>query len=212
MSTQPQEGLYRIIEGHVSYSQAHQDLFVRKMLDFKSGGSYLEIGAADPVESNNTYILERDLGWKGISLDIEPTIVQRFNEVRRNPCVCADATSTDYSPLLEQLATDSRVDYLSLDIDPASITYKALLHLPLDRYRFSVITYEHDAYLSGHECMKLAREHLASHGYVRVVSNVMVVGRDFEDWWVDPVAVPETTWGAYEASAIECANIFKGKL
>jgi len=53
----------RIIEGYPSYSQAHQDLFVRVMLGFKTGGSYVEIGAAEPKQSNNTFILERDFSW-----------------------------------------------------------------------------------------------------------------------------------------------------
>ena len=54
---------YRIINGQSTYSQAYQDLFVRYMLDFKSDGIYVEIGASEPKQSNNTFILETDLGW-----------------------------------------------------------------------------------------------------------------------------------------------------
>ena len=35
-----------------------------------------------------------------------------------------------------------QIDYLSLDIDPSEATLAALKKLPLDDYRFSVITYE----------------------------------------------------------------------
>lgn len=200
---------FRVVGGGLaSFSQAHQDVFVRLMLDSKPRGRYLEIGASDPVEANNTYILERDLEWSGVSLDVDEAIVRKFNEERSNPCLIANALTYDFESCLEKIAIGGRVDYLSLDIDPAEVTYRALLRLPLDKYRFSVITYEHDRYLSGPEFMVRSREHLESKGYQLVVSNVMVVGRDFEDWWVDPVVVPEGRWKRFESSHIECAKIF----
>ena len=39
-----------------------------------------------------------------------------------------------------------QIDYLSLDIDPSEATLAALKKLPLDEYRFSVITYETEVY------------------------------------------------------------------
>ena len=64
----------RVINGHDTFSQAHQDLFVRYMTDFKRNGFYVEIGASDPIESNNSYILERDYYWNGISFEIDNAI------------------------------------------------------------------------------------------------------------------------------------------
>jgi len=49
-----------------NYSQVYQDMFVLSMLDGKKNGTYLEIGASDPIVDNNTYLLETEFGWKGI--------------------------------------------------------------------------------------------------------------------------------------------------
>lgn len=201
----------RVIEGHPSYSQAHQDLFVRMMLKFKTAGIYVEIGASEPKQSNNTYILERDFDWKGFSVEIDPVLVKDFTSVRSNPCILADATEFDYARYFAENKYPKQIDYLSLDIDPAEVTYKALERLPLSEYRFSVITYEHDSYVSGPDIMKRSREYLESFGYVRVVTNVLCCGRDFEDWYVDPGVVSAEIYQKFMSENIECADIFKNK-
>ena len=50
-------------------SQAGQELFVIAMTQGLAGGTWLEIGCGDPIRSNNTYLLEKRLGWHGISID-----------------------------------------------------------------------------------------------------------------------------------------------
>ncbi len=176
----------------ISNSQAGQDLFVLAMLKGKTAGTYLEIGCHDPVYSSNTVAMERDFGWRGVSIDIQSVVVQRFNSLRVNQAVECDATQADYAFLLKQagiLETD--IDYASVDCDPARNTYAALKRLPLDTHRFAVITYEHDAYASGPEFKFRSREFLESRGYHLVVSNVSASGlnTDFEDWWVHPSLV-----------------------
>ena len=176
----------------LSNSQAGQDLFVLAMLKGKTSGTYLEIGCHDPVYSSNTVTMERDFGWRGVSIDIQAVVVQRFNSLRVNQAVECDATQADYAWLLKQagiLETD--IDYASVDCDPARNTYVALKRLPLDTHRFAVITYEHDAYASGPEFKFRSREYLESHGYQLVVSNVSASGlnTEFEDWWVHPSLV-----------------------
>ena len=198
----------RVIAGVQTYSQAHQDLFVRIMLDFKENGFYCEIGGSEPKQSNNTYILERDLGWSGVSLEIEPNLVSQFNQYRNNPCLLQDATKFDYGKYFRNNNFPSQIDYLSCDIDPAKITYQALERLPFSKYRFSVITFEHDLYAAGPEIMMKSRRVLEDLGYFRVVSNVLCCGRDFEDWWVDPVIVPRARFEPFISSKIECADIF----
>ncbi len=199
---------HRILNGYESFSQAHQDLFVRAMTKFKSNGLYVEIGAAEPKQSNNTYILERDLHWSGVSLELDSHLCALFRRARRNKCLKANATHFDYVKLFKELSFPARIDYLSLDIDPASTTLKALKTLPLSTYRFSVITFEHDCYLSGPTVMAASRGVLASHGYKLVASNVHCRGRDFEDWYVDPLAISEDTYAPFISKGKECADIF----
>ena len=49
-----------------SRSQLRQDLFALAQCDFKTGGFFLEFGATDGVELNNTWLMEKQFGWNGI--------------------------------------------------------------------------------------------------------------------------------------------------
>ena len=53
-----------------NFSQVYQDMFILSMLDGKRNGTFLEIGAADPLLGNNTYLLEKDFDWKLIELEV----------------------------------------------------------------------------------------------------------------------------------------------
>ncbi|MEI6713064.1 MAG: hypothetical protein WCO60_04885 [Verrucomicrobiota bacterium] len=189
------------------FSQAGQDLFVLEMLAGKREGLYCEIGGAHPYDSNNSALLESKYQWAGFSVELNPELVTQFNSYRRNPCIEADATVLDYERILIEREFSKQVDYLSLDIDPARVTYSALNRIPFDRYRFSVITYEHDAYSCGDEYMRLSREFLNAKGYQLVVANVMSFGRDFEDWWVDPTVVERSVWERFQMQGVEFSEI-----
>lgn len=198
----------RSLQGRKYFSQAGQDLFVLDMLHNKSNGFYIEIGGADPFESNNTCLLEFDFQWTGFAIELNAGLAEAYRSNRYNNCLLEDAVAFDYRAYLKKLGAPNQIDYLSVDIDPAENTYSALIKCPFESYRFSVITFEHDAYASGTEYMALSRNFLVSHGYQLVVSNVKCFGRDFEDWWVDPLVVSESTWRPYLKSNIEFPDIF----
>ena len=81
----------------------------------------------------------------------------------------------------------STIDYLQIDIEPAQQSLKALESLPLDKYRFSVITFEHDIYFDPDNALvkEKARELLSKFNYTLAVENVEAYGKIFEDWWLD---------------------------
>ena len=193
----------------IYYSQAGQDLFVLDMLGHKKNGFYCEIGGGHPFESSNTFLLENGYAWEGFSIELDPSLVERFNSERSNPCILHDGTTYDYSGRFETKQFPRQIDYLSLDIEPAEATFRALQRIPFAAYRFTVITYEHEAYVNGPLFMELSRQYLSSRGYQLVVGNVRCFGRDFEDWWVDPTVVPETTWRGVCGRNIEFSNIFR---
>jgi len=147
-----------------NYSQSMQDMFVLTMLDGKKNGIYIEIGADQPVLVNNSYLLETEYDWSGVSFEIDTKKIEYFNSIRENKCICTDATSFDYKSLFDERNYPKQIDYLQLDIDPAPQTLEALKNLPLDDYRFSVITYETDVYRHGadiqDEQMAISKSHV----------------------------------------------------
>ena len=180
-----------------NWSQSMQDIFVMSMLDGKRNGVYVEIGADQPRVISNTYLLEKDFDWSGISFELDADKVAFFNTIRENKCLCEDATLYNYKSLFEELNYPKQIDYLQLDIDPAEGTLRALKALPLDDYRFSVITYETDVYSSGADIQDEQIEILESHGYQLVAKNVKCEGNPYEDWWIDPAIVSEDIWKPY---------------
>ena len=172
-----------------NWSQSMQDMFVLMVLDGKKNGVYVELGADLPRIINNTYLLESEFDWAGVSFEYDAAKVAFFNTIRRNKCICTDATTFDYKFLFEERNYPKQIDYLQLDLDPAEGTLAALKNLPLDDYRFTAITYETDVYRAGADVQDEEIEILKSYGYELVVRNVANEGNPYEDWWVDPNVV-----------------------
>ena len=181
-----------------NYSQAMQDMFVLTMLDGKKNGVYVEVGADQPKIISNTYLLETKFDWSGVSFEYDADKVSFFNSIRKNKCICADATTYDYKSLFEERNYPKQIDYLQLDIDPAEGTLAALKALPLDDYRFSVITYETDVYSSGADIQDEEIAILKDAGYQLVIKNIKNEGNPFEDWWIDPNIISEEKWKPYK--------------
>src|SRR4051812_26936741 len=100
--------------GRTYFSQAGQDLFVLDMVGGRRNGFYCEIGGADPFDSSNTFLLKKDFGWKGVSIELDPKLAGKFQKERSNPCVCADATGIDYVELFKNQRFPAEMDYLSV--------------------------------------------------------------------------------------------------
>ena len=170
----------------INYSQLHQDMFVLSVLDGKRGGSYVEIGAAEPVFISNTYLLESVFGWKGFSVELSEEHAGRHAGARTNKCYCLDATKADYAALISASNLGGVIDYLSVDADPPPVTLAALKAIPHDKYRFRVITFEHDFSSGGAAERDESRRFLSSLGYRLVVNDVSWGNHVVEDWWAHP--------------------------
>ena len=181
-----------------NWSQSMQDMFVLMALDGKRQGVYVELGADLPRIINNTYLLESEFDWSGVSFEYDADKVLFFNTIRRNKCICADATDYDYKFLFEERNYPKQIDYLQLDIDPAEGTLEAMKKIPFSDYRFSVITYETDVYSSGPDIQDEEIAFLKERGYQLVVRNVKNENNPFEDWWIDPNIVSEERWKPYK--------------
>ncbi len=180
----------------MGYSQAGQDQFVIDTLNGKNGGVYIEIGAYHSKDISNTYMLEKDYGWTGLSFEIDKDRANEFNSNRINKCYTVDARTFDYEALFDMLKLPKQIDYLQVDIEPAENSLMALLALPLEKYRFSVITFEHDLYASKSNLAikNKQKEVLSGLGYILVKEDVVCNSPlyPFEDWWIDPTVVEHT--------------------
>jgi len=168
-----------------NYSQHMQDMFVLTMLNGKENGTYLEFGSGEPFLHNNTALLETKFGWKGISLDNRDIPCYNFNVERKNTILNVDATQIDYERFFKEHNIAQVTDYLQLDIDEPTLSI--LKKLPLDNYKFRVITFEHDLYDQGPEVRDEARKYLKSHGYTLYVNDLALKpNTSYEDWWIHP--------------------------
>lgn len=194
------------LHGH---SQSFQDIFVLSVLRAKKSGYYLEVGGNKPISINNTYMLEKHYNWKGFSIEFEEGYKPSWEKSdRSNDCLFADAITFDYRREFELRDFPKQIDYLSIDIDPAPNTLAALKKIPLDEYRFSVITYEHDSYTSGFSSCEESRHILKSLGYSLVCKDVKNCGNAFEDWYVDPSSVQEEDYCEFLSDGEEAFKIF----
>lgn len=184
-------------------SQAGQDRFVYELLirgrRAEDGapyrGTFLDIGSNDPNEINNTIALE-ELGWRGLLMDLDEKWAEPTRRGRKSPFVHADAATMDWTATLDKLPALGReplrnelIDYLSLDVDEA--TLDALRNLLISGVRFRVATIEHDAYRFGEARKQALRALMLAHGYTLLAADVCLNEHrvPFEDWYVDAARV-----------------------
>ena len=187
--------------------KSNQEHFVLNILKEKKEGYYVELGAFHATEGSNTYYLETQYDWKGVSFEINPEWHADIIKERKNECVLGDATKFNYIKYFEDNNFPKQIDFLQIDIDSGPIGYDGLgrpagnpslsllglIALPLNTYRFSVITFEHDCSIAyKNEAMRDAqREILYSLGY-----NMIKRSPD-EDWWLDPTVLKYMEYKSY---------------
>jgi hypothetical protein len=175
-----------------SYSQAGQDRFCYEVLGRPENGTFLDIGANNPIDINNTFALEQ-MGWRGLLADTSEESRAACRKQRPNtPFLWGNAVKMNWNLYLDENfhwdgASGRVVDYLSLDIDEAT---ECALDALLDAdYRFCCITVEHDAYRFGEDRRDRMVSKLKEHGYDILCADVCDQGMSFEIWAVDPKLV-----------------------
>jgi FkbM family methyltransferase len=130
-----------------SRAQLFQDLFVLCETAFRRGGFFVEFGATDGVYLSNTYLLETELGWKGILA--EPAV--RWHEAlraNRRVAVDYDCVWTSTGQSLEFNETD-QIELSTIDLFSEADQHRASRESG-NRYQVSTISLEdllkrHDA-------------------------------------------------------------------
>jgi hypothetical protein len=176
--------------------QAEQDKFVVNILKQKKKGFFLEIGSNDPININNTYILENTYHWKGIMIEYSDKWLNDYKKDRPNSIhIINDATKINYKDLFETNNVPTFIDYLQIDLEVSNgstlNTLKKLNSEIMNHYKFAVITFEHDIYNSNYLNTRLeSRKIFENRGYLRVFSDINNEGEcPYEDWYIHPELV-----------------------
>ena len=183
----------------ITYSQASQDVFVINLLQHKKNGYFVEIGTNDPIEGNNTYLLEKNYEFKGLLVEYESYYENRYKQHRPNSIyIIDDARNINYKKVLDDNKFPKNIDYLQIDLDVDNkSTLDTLILIDntvFDTYKFATITFEHDYYRGDFfNTREISREIFKKRGYLLVFPDVCTdqgcVGtgwQPFEDWYVHP--------------------------
>jgi hypothetical protein len=165
-----------------------QTVLVNKLLN-KTNGYYVEIGAGHYFNKNNTFYLEKFLNWNGVAIDNNKNKSDLYNENRKNYCLNRNAITYEWDEYFKNNNFPNQIDYLQIDIDkiPKNANLLALINLPICKYRFSVITIEHNAEIDYEmeSVRRTQREILSGLGYALILRGMS------EDWWVDKNIFPD---------------------
>lgn len=183
----------KYIQKKFEFSQAGQDIFALNLTGEK--GTYIEIGAYLPKKNSNTYLLEVNYGWKGISIEYEEKYQEYWvnSKKRFNKIYFSDALSFNYKDKLIENNLPLHINYLSCDIDPPGDTFQALVNVIEQGISFDFISFEHDFYLMDqfiedkNDYQKLAREFLEKKNYKVAIENVYPKNKKnhiYETWYV----------------------------
>tara|TARA_R100000908_G_scaffold63250_2_gene43919 strand:- start:1161 stop:1835 length:675 start_codon:yes stop_codon:yes gene_type:complete len=189
-----------IIKEGKAPNTSHQDTFALQLIG--KSGFFLDLGCRDPIDGNNSYLLEY-YGWKGLLFDVNNNSIEKCKKIRSNPSFCIDVNSSKFLEVLNEfLPKNNIVDFISLDIDgPLGRGIPLVLSNLLNTIEFKCMTYEHDLYahiVHNKECLnrKESREILTKFGYFNLFPDVkwsLSEDRDtrFEDWWINPKFFPK---------------------
>lgn len=170
-------------------SQLGQDEFVAHMTRNKRNGTYVDIGAGDPVQISNTNALHHSFGWSGIVCEKDADLLCKHLQTRSQIYAHDDATTADWNYLFSRIAVNGWIDYLSLDLEPPDLTYSVLQSLPLDKFKFRIATVEHDRYRpGGHRRAAEMATMMYRAGYIYFATAEVKQDKgppiQIEDWWI----------------------------
>ena len=126
-------------------SEFKQDEIADKFLKGKRNGFFVDIGASYYQQWNNSYFFEKERDYRGIAVEMNIVFAKPWAEHRPNTIMFnEDATILDYGKILAENNAPDFIDFLSVDIDPNTATWEALLKVMDTKYTFGVIAFEVD--------------------------------------------------------------------
>jgi hypothetical protein len=206
-------------------SQTKQDLFVHKLLKY-TGGYFVDIGAGTGGLRgypegfySNSYFFEKFLRYEGIAIDFDEEWIKEVESYRTCQLVCEDLMEVNINDVLNRQGCPLEIDYLSIDVDDAQL--KVFTEFDWNKYRFKVLTLEHNLFQALPGCTqnhsedhkrkilsehKLYRDTLRGHNYHLLWGDVILDGYGpVEDWWVSEDLYEK--YKSYERHSVNCNEV-----
>tara|TARA_Y100000004_G_scaffold33963_1_gene36197 strand:+ start:3193 stop:4020 length:828 start_codon:yes stop_codon:yes gene_type:complete len=193
--------------GLKSNSAEMQDIAAALLLG--SNKKFLDIGASSAVLGNNTYLLEKELGWDGLCFDLREegdrvTATTFTNqggtyEERGTKLHNVDCTTPLFLNTLKENGFCEIVDYISMDVDAASLAALSNL-VEIGGCIFKFLTYEHDYHYSLNHDIALRRRTDIPQGTLNEETEVYESGS--EDLWTQPFSKEGIDARKYKAKDI----------
>jgi len=172
------------------YSELGQDKVADDFLNGKPDGYFVDIGAADPMDRNNTYFFEKERNWKGIAIELEPWYTASWVDKRTNSTyIVKDATILDYQKILDDNNAPKVIDFLSVDLEPPATTFEAAKLILNTDYKFRIIAFEVDEHRTDDNGNKISvknesREFFRTKGYT-LLKEIFNRGYHIDDIWIN---------------------------
>jgi len=172
------------------YSELGQDKVADDFLNGKPDGYFVDIGAADPMDRNNTYFFEKERNWKGIAIELEPWYTASWVDKRTNSTyIVKDATTLDYQKILDDNNAPKVIDFLSVDLEPPATTFEAAKLILNTDYKFRIIAFEVDEHRTDDNGNKISvknesREFFRTKGYT-LLKEIFNRGYHIDDIWIN---------------------------
>jgi len=109
-----------------SYSQKGQDLWLVDFLQGQTGGYFVDLGASNGVISNNTFLLERRYGWRGLCIEPDPFFFRQL--VRHRRCSCVNLCVDGQARPVDFVFKGATGGIVALDTDNRTAIEKKMLH------------------------------------------------------------------------------------
>jgi FkbM family methyltransferase len=94
------------------YSLGKEELIIRDFFQDRTDGFFLDVGCAWPIKENNTYYLEKHLGWTGIAVDGLPDYARPWR--KRKGSKFFNYMVTDHSGTVESFYRGEQTDISSI--------------------------------------------------------------------------------------------------
>ena len=111
--TQRVPGRTGILAEDPLYSLFLEEVIIRDFFQDREGGFFVDVGCAWPVKANNTYYLEKHLGWTGIGIDALPDYAAAWEQKR--------AASRFFAFLISDEVADKAAFYKSRGLGLSSV-------------------------------------------------------------------------------------------